>query len=171
MEVQKIIDEINKGFRCATSTSPLLIQEPEIARGQVYSVFRGKYGAYSSVYVKKVDRNGKSGRKKHEDLAMNDIKMMQKMGRYDSFVQLLCSEASETRIHIAVSAFSQSCKEYLSDLQQGKIAQKDELDSQRLIKQLLDALSYLRYEKIVHRDIRLKHLYINRYGVEGELFS
>lgn len=142
----------------------LTVLEPEIARGHVYSVFRGNFGAYPSVYAKKVERDGKTGENNHRDLAMNDISMMQKLACCPNIARVYWHIETETHIIVVVENYRFTCKDYLLALHKGEIEQNNEFDVKVIFKQLFKALQYIHRCKIVHRDIRLKNIFIHQFG-------
>lgn len=136
-----------------------------IFQGRVFNVYRGAFGEYRNVYLKRTDADGVLFNKTHAELVRNDITMTQRLSGCPYIARYFHHGVVGNVIVLAVESYQQNLKAFI-DAVEGGARRADEYDWQRLFKQLFMAIDYLHQEGIVHRDIRMKNVYIQRYGSE-----
>lgn len=137
--------------------------DSEIASGSVYTLYEGKFGFYPNVVVKQAKRRGTSLQrgKTHKELAMNDIQMMQQLGGSGYVMRLIHDEWTGEDINLVVFKYDYNLAEFLEAVEDGSKLY-EELDPIKLFEGMFKAISHLHARRIVHCDIKLKNLYINR---------
>lgn len=140
--------------------------DSKLASGSVYTLYDGKFGSYRNIVVKQAKRQGISLQrgKTHEELVINDIQMLQKLDRSDLVMRLIHWEQTAENINLVVFKYDYNLAEFLEGVEDGSKLIKELEPTTKLFNQMFQAISYLHGLQIVHCDIKLKNLYINRCG-------
>lgn len=141
---------------------------PPIASGSVYSLYRGSFGSYPRVIMKHASRNRtfESG-KTHGTLVSNDIQMMQILSGSENMARIFHHEYTADDVVLAAELYNYNLSGFLSSVEEG-MRRFEDLDPVKVFKQMFEALSFMHEKEIIHRDLRMKNLYIHE--VSGESY-
>lgn len=137
------------------------VAKVHIATGSVYSVFSGSFGFYPDAVLKLARRDGQSDartKNDHRRLVLNDIRCSQMLSRCTNIARMLHYDASPEDLVVVGEGYQLNLVQYLEDVGDGSLTA---IDEPRIFRQLFQAVAYLRECKMIHRNIRLKHIYID----------
>lgn len=99
----------------------------------------------------------------HEHLVYNDLQKSQILSGCPHIARVFHHERSPTHIILVVEAYSVNLKEFLDQVNNG-VTEIDTFEHAKIFKQLFTALQFMHNRNIVHRDVRAKNMYIQKYG-------
>lgn len=151
-----------EALQLARAGSNFVINPDPHLWGDIYTVFRGTFGNYRSVFIKTAEKAKESNGKTHRHIVQNDLDTMQLLAEFPSFARAYHCQQSPTHVMMIVQAYHEHCEEYVRTIHNRPVA--DQIDEQRLFRELFTALGHLHSMQLVHRNLRLKNLFIHRYG-------
>lgn len=149
-------------FRLQSPASQFHVDQVPYLTGSVYSVFRGTFGRNPNVLMKIARKNLISNERSHEHLVQIDIDVMQQLSDNPAFASIFHVQHTDTHVMLVVPEYHETLLEYIRTMRSRPV---DELvDVTRLVKKLWKAVAYLHQQRLVHRDLRLKNIYLHRYN-------
>lgn len=140
-----------------------LVIEPDVfIEGGIYSVFEGTYGHYTSVFYKFARKSARRNGRSHRYLVRNDVRRMEEFAVHPNFAKIITHEITGRHWMLIVQRYSETLQTYVTTI--GGRPAADQIDYGMCFKQLLQGLSFIHSRLLVHRDIRMKNLFIHRFN-------
>lgn len=148
-------------FQIREPSSPFSVDRMPYLVGSVYTVYAGSFGRHRNVLIKVARKDTITNGRTHDYIVQNDIDIMQTMAEEHAFLMFFHVQITATHVMLVVPRFSESLQEYVRTM--GNRPTDKIVDVVKLVRKLWKALTYLHDQFIVHRDLRLKNVFLHRF--------